>query len=709
MFKSTIRNAWRGLLFGENKFRQASARAVDSKADLRWGPDGKGWRRIIAPNGICVLGTWEITADNPYTGYFRKGSKGLTIGRFSSDGNETKRGQRRSISLGMKIYPTTDPEHATPLIPASVIVQEDLGGMRTDYMNDAELVNAPSVHAYRRGIYFLIMLRAGPIFQNLDKVGDSRQNYEVAELGKAPNEPTNAPDHMLFKMTPGQRQDRRPAPRFPGRDLRPHVQAGRLGADRRHGVRHLGVEQRPQDRRPGVVDRDGVGLEADRQVAIHRGDLPRTTATTSSSSTTPAGATTATIRPRTFASTKCACVADEDDRSSRRHAHTLRRHRDRQRLWRRDHGAPARREGHARARARAGPPVGSRSVPRRPGDAWIFNHDRPARQNGWMDMRFFRRMAVAQAAGVGGGSLTYSSVAVEASPEVFTQGWPQEITYAELKPHYDTVAREMDLQVIPDGQLTQRFVLAREAARNLGYKRSFLEGPAGRQLLRGLELSARGPVQSEALASVHERARPAPGHVHPPGELRHRLRRAGEEQPGRQLHSESRAARRRGASAASRPLHRAPGRQATASSSIGSREGGRFVARRRPSAWSWPPGAWARRSSCCAAAISTGRFRSLSPMLGKGWSANANFISMATYSEKDRRQAIDRADHRQHAGFHGRQLQRPALRRRGRRVSEPAAQRPSRLTSTAARGRGSAGICSRSSRSTCVTTRRSAI
>ena len=146
MFKSTIRNAWRGLFFGENKFRQASARVMDSRADLRWGADGKGWRRIIAPNGICVLGTWEITADNPYTGYFRKGSKGLTIGRFSSDGNETKRGQRRSISLGMKIYPTMDPEHPTPLIPASVIVQEDLGGMRTDYMNDAELVNAPSVH-----------------------------------------------------------------------------------------------------------------------------------------------------------------------------------------------------------------------------------------------------------------------------------------------------------------------------------------------------------------------------------------------------------------------------------------------------------------------------------------------------------------------------------------------------------------------------------
>src|SRR5258705_889238 len=204
MFRSTIWNAWRGLFSGENKFRQAWARSMDSQADLRWGPDGKGWRRIIAPNGICVLGTGEITENSQYTGYYGKGSKGLPIGRFSSDGNETKRGQRRSFSLGMKIYPTPDPAHPTPLIPASVIVQEDLGGMRTDYINDAELVNAPSVHAYRRGIYFLIMLRAGTIFQSLDKVGDSRQNYDVAELGKPPDQPTNAPEFMLFKMVKGQ-------------------------------------------------------------------------------------------------------------------------------------------------------------------------------------------------------------------------------------------------------------------------------------------------------------------------------------------------------------------------------------------------------------------------------------------------------------------------------------------------------------------------
>jgi cholesterol oxidase len=115
--------------------------------------------------------------------------------------------------------------------------------------------------------------------------------------------------------------------------------------------------------------------------------------------------------------------------------------------------------------------------PRKPGDAWIFSADRPARFNGWLDMRFFGRMAVAQAAGVGGGSLTYSSVAMEASPDVFARGWPPEITYTELKPYYDTVAREMDLQVLPDNQLTRRFEIARDGARNLGHAGRFSKAP----------------------------------------------------------------------------------------------------------------------------------------------------------------------------------------------------------------------------------------
>ena len=41
-------------------FRQATERAVDSAADLRWGPERKSFRRLVHPNGICLTGLWQI-------------------------------------------------------------------------------------------------------------------------------------------------------------------------------------------------------------------------------------------------------------------------------------------------------------------------------------------------------------------------------------------------------------------------------------------------------------------------------------------------------------------------------------------------------------------------------------------------------------------------------------------------------------------------
>jgi hypothetical protein len=80
-------------------FRQATERAVDSAADLRWGPDRKGFRRLVHPNGICLTGLWQITEDTGYSGYFRNGSRALVVGRYSTCCRETRRGHVRSLSL----------------------------------------------------------------------------------------------------------------------------------------------------------------------------------------------------------------------------------------------------------------------------------------------------------------------------------------------------------------------------------------------------------------------------------------------------------------------------------------------------------------------------------------------------------------------------------------------------------------------------------
>jgi cholesterol oxidase len=93
-----------------------------------------------------------------------------------------------------------------------------------------------------------------------------------------------------------------------------------------------------------------------------------------------------------------------------------------------------------------------KSFPRDPSDPWIWSHKQPELKNGWIDLRTFRHIAVAQGAGVGGGSLIYANISVEAWPETFQSGWPIEITYSELKPYYDLVAEFMDVQRVPDNQ-----------------------------------------------------------------------------------------------------------------------------------------------------------------------------------------------------------------------------------------------------------------
>lgn len=107
--------------------------------------------------------------------------------------------------------------------------------------------------------------------------------------------------------------------------------------------------------------------------------------------------------------------------------------------------------------------------PRKPGDAWIWNNERPERENGWIDFRVFPNMAVVQGAAVGGGSLIYANVSVEAKPDLFKQGWPPEITYSELKPHYDKVGSMLRVRPVPGNQWPERTRLLKEAADKTGY------------------------------------------------------------------------------------------------------------------------------------------------------------------------------------------------------------------------------------------------
>jgi cholesterol oxidase len=107
------------------------------------------------------------------------------------------------------------------------------------------------------------------------------------------------------------------------------------------------------------------------------------------------------------------------------------------------------------------------NYPIRSGD-WIWDQHDPARCNGWLDLRIFRNMAVAQGAAVGGGSHIYANISAVPPAETFAAGWPPEVTFEALAPHYATVGRVMNVQCIPDGQWTERMKLMKEGAEAIG-------------------------------------------------------------------------------------------------------------------------------------------------------------------------------------------------------------------------------------------------
>lgn len=111
--------------------------------------------------------------------------------------------------------------------------------------------------------------------------------------------------------------------------------------------------------------------------------------------------------------------------------------------------------------------------PREPGDSWLWDEAHPGMFNGWTDLQFFDDMAVARGAGVGGGSLIYASVSIVPPKERFAAGWPAEINYEEMLPYYERVGRMLNVQPIPQNQLTKRYRLMEDAAKANGFAEHF--------------------------------------------------------------------------------------------------------------------------------------------------------------------------------------------------------------------------------------------
>jgi len=205
VYEVTLASVLQGVLrSGRTALLKAAERTVDSRADLRWGADRTGFRRLLHPNGICLTGRWEISEPSGYSGYFSAGRTALVVARYSTCCTETRRGATRSLSMVGKLFPTADPNDTRPARTANFITQQDIGGDRTDYINDAELRNAPDTTVTRRGTGLPVVVLTGLALARADRMPSIRQLYEIAELGKAPGDPTRTPEYLRLVVAPEQ-------------------------------------------------------------------------------------------------------------------------------------------------------------------------------------------------------------------------------------------------------------------------------------------------------------------------------------------------------------------------------------------------------------------------------------------------------------------------------------------------------------------------
>ncbi len=102
-------------------------------------------------------------------------------------------------------------------------------------------------------------------------------------------------------------------------------------------------------------------------------------------------------------------------------------------------------------------------------DDYLWSEDDPVAHNGWLDFRDLGSgLSTVAGAGVGGGSLHYANVSIDAPPDAFDSGWPPEITHPNLAPYYAKAKEMLRGRPIPRQQMPYHSELLRQGAEAIG-------------------------------------------------------------------------------------------------------------------------------------------------------------------------------------------------------------------------------------------------
>ena len=164
--------------------------------------------KLAHPNGICLKGLWDIHTQNPYSGYFKQGSKALIIIRASSALSNTHSGEIRSFGFAGKLFPSLNPTTINKEHTANFFLIDDLGGTDALHYTDVTLTNEPSVTTTSALVKNLLYgLKIASAFAKSDKNPGIRQLYEISELGEKKSTHVVTPKWMKIEAKEGQTVD----------------------------------------------------------------------------------------------------------------------------------------------------------------------------------------------------------------------------------------------------------------------------------------------------------------------------------------------------------------------------------------------------------------------------------------------------------------------------------------------------------------------
>ena len=180
-------------------FEDASRTLVEH-SDIR-----EYYDKLAHPNGVCLKGIWEIETQNPYSGYFKQGSKALIIARASSALSETKRGETRAFGMAGKLFATLDPLKINSENTANFFVIDDLGGTDAQQYTDVSLTNEPKASLTLTVVkYFLYAVKVSKVFGEVDSNPGIRQLYEISYMGESNTSSTKTPKWMKIELAKNQ-------------------------------------------------------------------------------------------------------------------------------------------------------------------------------------------------------------------------------------------------------------------------------------------------------------------------------------------------------------------------------------------------------------------------------------------------------------------------------------------------------------------------